>query len=72
MEDYPVIGLVLMVVVSLPAARFNMDFYVSLYQPAAGGNNGVTEVSTPVIIHPSRIDYLYCLTTFSGQLGSVQ
>jgi len=38
----------------------------------AGDNNRIQQISTSVIINPSRVDYPYRLTLFSGQIGSIQ
>ena len=62
MQDYPVIGWVLVVAVSLPIAGFDMNLYISLYNPLAGGNNCIPEISPSAIIFSSRVDYPYRLT----------
>jgi len=72
MKDYPVIDRVVVVSVNSPIAGFNVNFYVSLYYPSSGGNDHISKISTTVIVHPSRVDYLYRLTVFSDQLGPVQ
>ncbi len=72
MQDYPVIDWVMVVSVSLPITRFNMNFYIPLYQLSPGGNDGIPEISPLVIINPPRVDYLYRFTAFSSQLRSTQ
>jgi len=71
MQDYPIIGLVLVVSVSSPIARFDMNLYISLYYPLFGGNNGITEVSTLVIVTSPWVDYPYWLILLCNQLSSV-
>jgi hypothetical protein len=71
MQDYPVIGRVLVMPVSLPITGFDMNLYVPFYYTLAGGNDRVPEISPPVIIPSSRINYPYWLTASCGQLGSV-
>jgi hypothetical protein len=71
MQDYPIVDRILVMSVSSLMARFDMNLYISLYYPYFCGNNRIAEISTPVIITSSRVDYLYWLTPFRGQLSSV-
>jgi len=49
-----------------------MNFYIPFEQPLTGGNSCVPQISTLVIINPSRVDYPYWLTLFRGQISSTQ
>jgi hypothetical protein len=71
MQDYPVVGWVLVMAVSLPIAGFDVHFYISLYNPLAGGNNCVPEISPSSIILSSWVDYPYRLTAGCSQPGSI-
>jgi len=48
-----------------------MNFYIPLYYPSVGGNNCIPEISAWLGINPAWVNYLYRLTSFSGQLCSV-
>ena len=72
MQDYPVIGRVPVVLVSIPVAGPNMNLYVPLDQSLAGGDDGVPEVSPLTIINPARVYYPYWLTAVSSQPGVVR
>ena len=72
MQDYPVIGRVLVMSVSVPITRFDMKFYISFYYSSIGSNNRIPKISTPVIIDSSRVDYLKRFTFFCGQLCAIQ
>jgi len=71
MQDYPIIGWVSVMSVGLPTAGFDMNLYIPLHYPLAGGNNRVPEISPSVVILPSWVDYPYRLTAFSGQPSSI-
>jgi hypothetical protein len=71
LQDYPVIGWVLVMPVSLPMAGFDMNLYIPLDYPLAGGDNCVPEISPSVIILSSRVDYPYRLTVGCGQLSPI-
>jgi hypothetical protein len=70
-QDNAVILWVLVVLVGAPIPRPDMNLNIPFHYPAAGGNDGVPEVSTPAIVNSSRVDYSYWLAVISDQLCSV-
>jgi hypothetical protein len=72
MEDHPIICRILMVPVISPITGLDMNLNIPTHQFSSDCNDCITEIRSPVIINPPRVDYFYWLPIFSAQANPIQ